>query len=712
MQAPPTLRPVPFLILLGLTILLTNSPAAQFYSQGPGRITLDNGVVQRSLELGENGDRLTTLSYGLKGLEDEFVRQGGPEFGFLADGRHLSGLGGWKIVSVDRAADSLGGDGVRLTYKSASSSKVRLQLEVTYLLYPDLPVVRKQLALVNLGQEKVRLEAVDVEVLKSAWEDTDCWIMSDFARHKWLGPFVGNWNDPLAVVHMIGRRQGLALGNEAPSVTKRTGAFEDGSTFSVGLTRPDQDYPFLAWLKPGERWESPWVFSLPYAGQSDPAAVVNGPVADFVRRHMGIRLAELDRKPMFVYNTWNPFRTQVNEALVNELAEAAAACGAQEFVIDDGWQANKGDWEIDYQKFPHGLKPVFDHIRSLGMKPGLWISLTEAAKKSKVFAAHPEWFCRDKEGRIANVHSSEQDMATACLGTDWYRHIRDVILGLVRDHGLGYVKLDLSLTRSAYVYDKTRTGCYAKDHPFHDGREESFLVAYRRCMQLFDELHAAAPDLFIDCTFETWGPLQQVDYALVRHAEGDWLVNVYENSPLGSLRVRNLAWWRTPAMPATALVVGNLTLDDPERELNFLSVAGTLPVMLGDPRKVPPESRARLKAWADWLQAMQNKYNYTLYRSDLPGFGEPAEGQWDGWQRINTDTRAGGIFGVFRQAGLDSERMVGLRGLDPAATYAVRRGPAGEEILRMNGADLAGKGFRVSLPDTYGAVLFEVERVQ
>ena len=28
-----------------------------------------------------------------------------------------------------------------------------------------------------------------------------------------------------------------------------------------------------------------------------------------------------------------------------------------------------GDWETDTLKFPHGLKPVFDHIKELGMNP-------------------------------------------------------------------------------------------------------------------------------------------------------------------------------------------------------------------------------------------------------------------------------------------------------------------------------------------------------
>ena len=34
-----------------------------------------------------------------------------------------------------------------------------------------------------------------------------------------------------------------------------------------------------------------------------------------------------------------------------------------------------------------------------------------------------------------------------------------------------------------------------------------------------------------------------------------------------------------------------------------------------------------------------------MFRQDLAGFGEPREGQWDGYQRINTETQSGGLVG-------------------------------------------------------------------
>jgi alpha-galactosidase len=103
-----------------------------------------------------------------------------------------------------------------------------------------------------------------------------------------------------------------------------------------------------------------------------------------------------------------------------------------------------------------------------------------------------------------------------------------IILNLVKEHGLAYAKLDFSIVSSAYINDPTISGCYATDHPYHRDHEESLVAIYQNALKMFDELHAEAPELFIDCTFETAGKLQLQDYAFAEHAEGNWLSNIEE----------------------------------------------------------------------------------------------------------------------------------------------------------------------------------------
>jgi alpha-galactosidase len=306
---------------------------------------------------------------------------------------------------------------------------------------------------------------------------------------------------------------------------------------------------------------------------------------------------------------------------------------------------------------------------------------------------------------------NDSTMLTACMSTRWTNHIRDVILDLVNEHGLTYTKLDFSVVTSAYVTDPAISGCYATDHEGHRDHPESFLANYRGLFRLFDELQEKAPDLFIDCTFETQGKLHLIDYAFLKHAEGNWLANMEEASPTGALRVRNLAWSRSPVIPAASCVIGNLRLDSRDLEFDFLSLIGSFPIMLGDARETPAEKRQWLRSWTQWIRQAQEEFDYMSYRQDLPGFGEPAEGHWDGWQRINTETRNGGILGIFRQGAAEAERTATVEGLKSLVSYEVSEAPTGRVLHTMTGEELEQEGFSVSMERPYQGKIFRVRAV-
>lgn len=686
----------------------TLSAIASAIISATGLVNIDNGLIRREIDITDK--HIVTSSYVLSENGTIFAR-GGREFSFILDGRSYDGFSEWEDIKAVTTGDS--------TSISMKLHGKNLSVEILYCTHPGFPGISKHITFRNTGRHRdLCLEAVDIESLLSSLSPIESWVMRQYARYKALGTYIGNWDDPLIVVHDNSKDMGIAIGNEALGVLKRTAVFEDGKSICAGLTRPGDTYPFRRWLHPGEEWTSPDVFTVLYENCRDPYHIVNTSVADYVRKHSGVRIERIEHKPMCVYNTWTPFGRNIDEKMIYELADAAAECGIEEFVIDDGWSINLdfnperpeylGDWVVDTAKFPNGLKPVFNHIKSLGMKPGLWISLATADKSSRVFREHQDWFVKDRDGRPTDLHNEDSHSSTACFGTDWYDYMKEKILFLNREYGLAYVKLDLAILVSAYVWDTARTGCYAKDHPLHKDRQESFDVTYRRCMQLFDELHSEAPDLFIDCTFETAGKFQLMDYGIAMHAEGNWLSNVGQSAPVGSLRVRNLAWGRTPALPPTSLVIGNLPMDDERFDLNIKSLAGTLPILLGDPRLLSKEQRREFRSWADWLRKMEEKHSYMSFRQDLPGFGEPQEGCWDGWARINTDSKSGGIAGVFRQGAKEESRTVVIPGLAPDRTYIVKKGCKGETVISASGQELADKGFTVTLPREYDGELFEI----
>jgi alpha-galactosidase len=80
------------------------------------------------------------------------------------------------------------------------------------------------------------------------------------------------------------------------------------------------------------------------------------------------------------------------------LAEKAAKMGVERFVIDDGWfgqrkndHAGLGDWYVNKQKFPGGLKPLIDKVQSLGMDFGIWVEPEMVNPNSDLYRNHSDW---------------------------------------------------------------------------------------------------------------------------------------------------------------------------------------------------------------------------------------------------------------------------------------------------------------------------------
>ncbi len=83
------------------------------------------------------------------------------------------------------------------------------------------------------------------------------------------------------------------------------------------------------------------------------------------------------------------------------------------------------------------------------------------------------------------------------------------------------------------------------------------------------------------------------------------------------------------------------------------------------------------------------------------------EGFWDGFQRINTDLKNGGIIAVFRHGSTEVSRTVTIKYLDPLKKYRVKT-LNDKEICILTGKDLSNIGFEIFLKEVYSGELFEV----
>ena len=99
-----------------------------------------------------------------------------------------------------------------------------------------------------------------------------------------------------------------------------------------------------------------------------------------------------------LYNSWEATEFRVDEAGQMALAEKAASIGVERFVMDDGWfgqrnddHAGLGDWYVNQEKFPNGLRPLIDRVHALGMDFGLWVEPEMVNPNSDLYRQHPDW---------------------------------------------------------------------------------------------------------------------------------------------------------------------------------------------------------------------------------------------------------------------------------------------------------------------------------
>lgn len=118
------------------------------------------------------------------------------------------------------------------------------------------------------------------------------------------------------------------------------------------------------------------------------------------------------------YCSWWPYREQINQQVVDELATVFAEknlpdFGYQYLQLDAGYTACGGGQpaggpasflEWDEKKFPDGAEGAIKAIRAAGMKPGVWCHRVFRSYNRKdlpeIGKQHPDWFVSKADGTI------------------------------------------------------------------------------------------------------------------------------------------------------------------------------------------------------------------------------------------------------------------------------------------------------------------------
>ena len=137
------------------------------------------------------------------------------------------------------------------------------------------------------------------------------------------------------------------------------------------------------------------------------------------------------------------------EENVKKYAPVVAKTGVEYYVIDCGWHDEcspniiyhfVGKWRESNARFPNGVKATLDFIKSLGMKPGLWIEPESVGWKSEIIDYYNDdtcFLCR--HGKPIVVHNRRfVDFRHPKV----VEYLTESIRYMVEDLGAEYIKLD------------------------------------------------------------------------------------------------------------------------------------------------------------------------------------------------------------------------------------------------------------------------------
>ena len=337
-----------------------------------------------------------------------------------------------------------------------------LTVTLSYSIFRGLDTVVRSVKVVNQGENAVALEKVLSCCIELPWENREIVTLSgSWARERSID------RRPIGRGRIeVGSKRGISSHQEHPFlavVSEDAGedrgevlglsfVYSGSFTAEVERTQHDalrvgmgiSDYNFCWKLEPGESFQAPEVL-LTYSTEG--FGGMSRTFHELFSTHL-IRSPYLHKKRPILINNWEATYFDFNLEKLLQIARVAKSAGIEMLVMDDGWFGKRssdncslGDWVVNEEKLPGGMKALADAVNEIGLDLGVWFEPEMVSPDSDLYRAHPDW--------ALTIPGREPSLCRTQFVLDLTRpEVRDYVVESVskvlRSANIKYVKWDMN----------------------------------------------------------------------------------------------------------------------------------------------------------------------------------------------------------------------------------------------------------------------------
>ncbi len=464
---------------------------------------------------------------------------------------------------------------------------------------------------------------------------------------------------------------------------------EQDTLDTVRVTGGFNPFDFGYVLHAGESLETP-VFYGGYSkdGLGGASRLLHRYEISNILPHRTEPVAKLKPRPV-IFNSWEATQFNVDDEGQMALAEKAAALGVDRFVMDDGWfgqrkddHAGLGDWYVNAQKFPHGLKPLIDKVHTLGMDFGLWVEPEMVNPDSDLYRAHPDWVL-NFPGRDRTEQRNQMVLNLA------RPDVRDYVLGfldkLLNENDIAFLKWDYNRNWSEPGWDQLPAA----------EQKRVYVEFTRNLYYILDELRRRHPKVEIESCSGGGG---RVDLGILRYTDEVWPSD--NTDPFDRLTQQDgFTYAYTPQVMMAWVTESPHWFNHRATSLTYRmlsSMQGSLGIGANISKWTPEETALVKRLIGEYHQVQATITQGDLYRLISPRNGS----EFSATQSVSGDKSQSVVFAFIHstQEGRVFPRLK-LEGLDPQAMYKLRaiEGPLAHGTPEVaSGAWWMGHGLELS----------------